>query len=137
MSYGCSAALQAAIYDRLVADPALSGLVGAEIHDAPPPGPLPPLYVLLGDEVALDRSDKTGAGARHEVTISVIGTGAGFAEAKAAAAAVSDALLRGAPPEMSRGRIAGLWFLRAQARRSGARGLRRIDLRFRARVEDD
>ena len=56
--------------------------------------------------------------------------------AKAVAAAISDTLVD-ADLTLSRGRLVGLWFERATARRSGTAGsARRIDLRFRARVED-
>jgi hypothetical protein len=56
------------------------------------------------------------------------------AAAKDAAAAVVDAL-DGAPLTLSRGRIVFLRFDRARADRKGRD--RQIDLRFRARVEDD
>lgn len=132
MSYGVGAALQAAIFERLVSDAALGALVGEAIFDAPPAGRLPPLWVSLGAEEARDRSDATGAGAEHRLTISVVGEATGFAQAKAAAA-ISDALV-GADLPLARGRLVGLRFVRAQARQSGTG--RRIDLTFRARVQD-
>ncbi len=135
MSYGAAAALQAAIYQRLAADPALDALVQGAVHDALPPGPVPPLYVSIGPEDVRDRSDKTGAGALHRFTISVVSTTAGFAEAKAAAAAVSDALT-GARLTLARGSLVSLTFDRARARRDGDGNTRRVDLRFRARVDD-
>jgi hypothetical protein len=50
---------------------------------------------------------------------------------------VCDAL-EGAALTLDRGRLVGLWFERASARRTGTGGaIRQIDLRFRARVEDD
>lgn len=136
MSYGVSAALQAAIYDRLSTDTALGAIVGSDIYDAVPSGALPSLYVTLGDEVARDRSDKTGDGAEHTFVVSVVTQVSGFQQAKQAAAAISDAL-HGAAPTLSRGRVVGLNFLRANATREQTGGVRRIDLRFRARVEDD
>ncbi|KKL66186.1 hypothetical protein LCGC14_2147490 [marine sediment metagenome] len=136
MSYAMAQGLQSALFQRLTGDPALTALVGDAIYDALPGGTLPETYVLLGDEEARDASDQTGAGAVHEVTIGVVSRVAGFADAKAAAGAVSDALLSG-PPMLERGRIVGLWFLKARARRSGAGDERRIDLQFRARTEDD
>ena len=72
MSYGVSAALQAAVYQALLGDATLAGLVGSAIYDALPSGTLPPLYVSLGPEVARDKSDKSGHGAEHEFTISVV-----------------------------------------------------------------
>ncbi|MBN2906135.1 MAG: DUF3168 domain-containing protein [Rhodobacteraceae bacterium] len=136
MSYGVAAALQAAIFERLSGDAALAAIVGPAVYDAVPRGALPRTYVSLGPEEARDASDKTGAGARHLFTISVISDEAGFARAKAAAAAVSDALT-GAPLALTRGHVVGLWFERARARRVGAQDQRRIDLRFAARVQDD
>ncbi len=134
MSYASAAALQAAVYQRLMADSAVDALVGSAIYDAVPPGPLPGLYLSLGPEDARDRSDQTGAGAEHEFSVSVVSDAAGFQTAKALAAAVSDALV-GAELILARGRLVDLWFLRARARRVGAADQRRIDLWFRARVD--
>ncbi|MCB1399783.1 MAG: DUF3168 domain-containing protein [Rhodobacteraceae bacterium] len=134
MSYAVSAALQAAIYQRLRAAAPLAALVGEAIHDAVPPGTPTGTYVSLGPEDVRDASDATGAGAEHDFVVSVVTDEAGFQAAKAVAAAVSDALV-GASLVLARGRLVGLWFLRARARRTEAGTLRRIDLTFRARVE--
>ena len=100
-------------------------------------GPVPETYVSLGPEDVRDRSDADGAGALHRFTVSVISEARGFAAAKSVAGAVGDALLNG-ELALGRGRLVGLWFERASARRSGRAGqVRRIDLRFRARVEDN
>jgi hypothetical protein len=137
MSYGMAAALQTAVYQHLLADTGVSALVGAAIYDALPAGTLPQMYVTLGPEDVRDRSDKTGAGALHRFTVSVVTETAGFGAAKTVAAAIGDALLDVDLP-LSRGRLVGLWFERAAARRTGTAGaIRRIDLRFRARVEDN
>lgn len=135
MSYGTAAALQEAVYQRLVADPVLDTLVEGAIYDTLPVGSLPPIYVTLGPEDARARSDQTGGGAWHRFTISVIAETAGFHVAKTVAAAVSDALID-APLVLSRGAISGLHFFRARAQREGAGALRRVDLIFRARVDD-
>ncbi|TDK49839.1 DUF3168 domain-containing protein [Antarcticimicrobium luteum] len=136
MSYAMSGPLQAAVYQLLAADPALTAVVGGAIYDGLPAGPLPETYVNLGPEVVRDRSDREGAGALHRLTISVISEAPGFAAAKAAAAAIGDVLVD-ATPALSRGRVVGIWFERARARRTGSAGqIRRIDLNFRARVED-
>ena len=135
MSYGVAAALQAAVYQRLVADSVLAGLVGSAVYDAIPTGVLPAIYVALGPEIARDMSDGTGRGAEHEFTISVVTDVAGFASAKAAAAAVSDALI-GAPLVLTRGKLIYLNFARAVAARVGTGGVRQISLTFKARVED-
>lgn len=135
MSYAISPALQAAVFQRLSSDAALAALVGANIYDALPSGSLPPLYVTLGAERVKDASDALEAGAVHDLTVSVITDGAGFQAAKDAAAAVSDALVD-AGLALARGRLVGLRFVRAQAKHDSG-GTRRIDLTFRARVEDD
>jgi hypothetical protein len=135
MSYGASAALQAALYQRLMADAALDTLVGDAIYDAVPPGTVTGTYVSLGPEDARDASDQVGRGAVHEFVVSVVTDQAGFQAAKAVAAAVSDAL-NGAALVLSRGRLVGLWFMKARARRVEDADVRRIDLTFKARVED-
>lgn len=136
MSYGVGIALQAAVYQRLLADGGLTALVGTAIYDALPTGILPPIYVAIGPETARDKSDKTGRGAEHEFTVSVVTEASGFATAKAAAAAVSDALVD-APLALTRGHLVALNFFRAVAARIGSGDQRQIDLIFRARVEDD
>ena len=133
MSYALSAALQAAVHARLSGDAALGALIGGHVHDAPPAGKLPPLYVLIGPERVRDRSDASGPGAEHDLTVTVAGEAGSFRAAKEAAAAVSAALLD-PPLALDAGRLLHLSFRRARAAR-GPRGRgRRIDLTFRARV---
>ncbi len=136
MSYGVASALQAAVYQRLIADNALTALVGTAIFDAVPEGTGLGTFVSFGPEDVRDRSDMTAAGAEHDFVVSVVTDAAGFQTAKAAATAVSDALI-GAPLTLSRGSLVGLWFLKAVARRVDRGLVRRIDLTFRARVEDN
>lgn len=135
MSYGMSAALQKAVYEVLVANIDLQAIVGTAIFDAPPTGSLPSLYVSLGPETVIDRSDISARGARHDFVISVVTDGASFQSAKAAAGAVSDALTGPVGP-LERGQLVNMQFLRARARRDEAALLRRIDLTFRARLDD-
>lgn len=130
MSYGVAAALQAAVYQRLVA-----ALPGVAVHDALPFGTAPGTFVLLGPEEALDASDGSGAGALHRFTVSVISDATGFLQAKGLAVQISDALVD-AGLVLARGRLVSLGFEKAQARRLEAGAARRIDLRFAARVED-
>ncbi len=130
MSYGMAAALQAAIYQRLVAE-----VPGVAVFDAPPAGGGTGTFVLIGPEEAVDASDKTGAGAEHRLTVSVITDAAGFLAAKAVAVSVSDALI-GATLVPARGRVVSLRFSRAVARRLNEGEARRIDMTFRARVQD-
>lgn len=132
MSYGVSAALQAAIYQRLTTFPALAGVA---VHDAVPPGAGTGTFILIGPEEARDASDQTGRGAEHRLVVSVISDAAGFQTAKDIAVAVSDALTD-ASLTLARGRLVGLRFRKAVARRLEEGGIRRIDLSFGARVED-
>ncbi|MGZ9809873.1 DUF3168 domain-containing protein [Pseudoroseicyclus sp. H15] len=136
MSYAMAGALQQALYARLTGDAAVAALVGGDIFDALPPGEAPDLYLLIGPEAVRDRSSQTSRGALHEFTLSILARQPGFAGAKALAAAVCDALA-GAPPAMARGRIVSLAFQRARAARIETEDRRRIDLIFRARLEDD
>ena len=136
MSYANAFALQVAVYNALTNDAPLAGLVGSAIFDAFPAGPLPDLYVSLGPETVRDRSDNSGGGSLHRFDVSVVAGSGGFARAKDVAAAVSDVLL--APLSLAQGTLVYLNFERAVARRTGTAGaLRQIDLRFRARVEDN
>lgn len=137
MSYGATAALQTAVYQALREDAALATFVGDAIYDAMPVAAPTGTYVSLGPEEVRDAGDMTGAGSQHDFVVSVLsGTDEanGFGAVKAAAAAVSDALERGGIV-LERGRLAGLWFLRAKARRAENGAGRRVDLTFRARID--
>lgn len=139
MSYASAAALQEALFAHLSADPALEVLLNGAIHDALPAGSVPPLYLSLGPEVARDRSDGTANGADHEISLSVVADAAGFQQAKTVAAAVCDALAAPGLAQalvLGRGRLVSLQFLRATAKRDGSGQRRRIDLIFRARLDD-
>lgn len=135
MSYAASAALQRAIFETLRDDSTLQGLTGAAIFDALPPGPRPATYVTLGAETVKGTGDVTGSGAVHDLVVSVVTDAAGFQTAKEIAGAVSDAL-DGAPLTLARGCLVSLAFLRAVAKRDGDGLMRRIDMTFRARVEN-
>jgi len=135
MSYGVSAALQQAVYQRLQGDTTLTGLIGAAVYDSAPPGIVTGTYVSLGPEDVTEKSDLTGHGALHEITVSVVTDEAGFNGAKGVAAAVSDALVD-ATLILARGSLTYLNFHRARARRVQDADVRRIDLIFRAQVCD-
>ncbi len=130
MSYAAAAALQTAIFQRLTGFPALAGVA---IYDAVPPNATG-TFVLIGPEEARDQSDRSGAGADHQLMISVITDATGFLPIKTIAADISDALI-GVPLTLSRGSLVQLLFLRASARRIAEGESRRIDLTFRARVQ--
>ena len=138
MSYALSSALQSAVYQRLSGDPALIDLVGQEIHDAPPqlaPAETPDLHVSLGEERVKDGSTKTSSGSVHDFTVTVHARTEGFSRPKAAAAAVCEALL-GADLTLTRGHLVDLRFLSARADRGRPNETRRVELRFRAVLED-
>jgi hypothetical protein len=133
MSYFAGAALQEAVFRHLREDTELSAL-DLTILDAPPPGSPRGTYVVIGSEDVIDRSDASGPGAEHRFSVTVLSDAAGFAVAKQIAAKLS-AALADPPLELSVGRLVGLWFHQAQARRiEGGKG-RKIELRFRARTE--
>lgn len=131
MSYAAAAALQSAVFNALSAAPALAQV---QIVDAIPPGGGLGTFVLLGPEEVLDASDKSGGGAEHRFTVSVISDAAGFLAAKSVAAEISQALVD-ATPAMAVGRVVGIRFLKAVAKRLDDGDVRRIDLTFRARIE--
>ena len=131
MSYGAAVALQAAIYGILTSAPALAG---ALVVDAMPTQAASGTFVLIGPEEVLDQSDKSGDGAEHRIVVSVISDADGFLTAKTLASAVSDCLVD-ATPVLSTGRIVGIRFLKAVAKRLKDGDARRIDLTFRVRIE--
>lgn len=135
MSYAVSGALQAAVYQRLAGDAALTALVGGAVFDSPPAGALPGLHVQIGTE---DGRDVSGQGAgllRLDLEVAVRGEDTGFAAVKAAAGAVS-AALEEAPLGLAAGRLVSLRLMRARARAGVGRAKRReVLLTFRALVE--
>lgn len=134
MSYAAASALQTALFSMLSGDATLATLAPGGVYDAPVPGTPAGSYVVLGIEDALDRSDMSGGGAEHRVSLQVISAAPGFQTVKDAAARV-DALLQGPLPPLGVGRVVAVWFLDARARRLEGGDLRRIELRYRIRIE--
>lgn len=132
MTYALAAPLQAAVYDALTGDPALAGI---PVFDAAPDGAQASVYVVLGSEDVRDRSDKTGRAAQHRFVLTVSGDGGGFHALKETAAAVEAAL--GAGLTLGRGRVAFLRFERAVARRDRDGTRRRVEMTFRALLDDN
>jgi len=138
MSVALSGELQGAIYAALTADAALVALVGSEIYDAPlPSGGALPLgeHVTLGEEEVKPFDTITSSGGIHNFDVVVHSTANGFGAAKDVAAAVG-AVLIGANLALVGGHLVSLRFLKAKAKRGVAPELRRIEMRFRAVVED-
>lgn len=136
MSYAVANALQTAVYQTLIGDATITTLVGADVYDAVPFGTVPSTYVSLGPEIVVAASDKSGDGAEHRFTVSVVTDAGGFSGAKSVAVAVSDAL-HGADMTLSRGTLVSVQFSKAIAKRAEDGTVRRIDMTFRARVEDN
>jgi hypothetical protein len=136
MTYALAADLQKTVYTVLREDEELQALVDGAVYDVVPAGPLPSTYVSLGPEDVRDWSDKTGRGARHDFTITVVTEAAGFQQAKIVAGAVADALT-GLGETLEHGTLVSLTFRRARAVRIEDGNMRRIDLSFRALVAED
>lgn len=137
MSYGASAALQAAVYQRLRGDTALADLVGDAIFDAMPVAAPAGVFVTLGPEDVRNAGDISAGGSRHDFVVSVLSgndDGGGFGAVKRAASVVADVLDQG-QLVLDRGTLTGMWFLRAVARRMENGAARQVDLTFRARVD--
>jgi Protein of unknown function (DUF3168) len=139
VTYALSAALQAAVYQRLAGNDVLAGMIGDRIYDAPleaRPGETPPDHVTLGEEAVRPDDTKTSTGAVHDFSVTVHSARDGFDAAKRIAAAVCEALVD-APLALAEGHLVALRFLRARADRGRAPEKRRISLRFRAVLEAD
>lgn len=139
MTYALSWPLQEAIFAVICEDDLCNTFFDHRVFDAPPPfvGEAAPegLYLTLGDEQAQDWSTGSDSGAVHIVTLTVHAPRRGFSDAKRAAAALSDALLR-ADFTLTRGRVVNARFVDAKTRRTEADALRQIEMRFRIIVED-
>ena len=139
MTYALSWPLQQAVYGAFTADPAITGIVGERIYDAPPPFAADDMpdapWITFGDERVDDWSTKDSAGAVHLLSVAVHAPRHGFADAKRIAGAVCDALTA-APLVPSRGRVVHVGFVSGRTKRSGADAMRRVELRFRVLVED-
>jgi len=138
MSLVLSGVLQGAIFDILMADAALNALVGGEIYDAPLPsgGTFPAgEHVTLGEEIVKPFDTVTSSGGVHDFEVTVHSSANGFAGVKAAAGAVLTALI-GANWSLSGGHLVSVRLLKARAKRGVAPELRRVEMRFRAVVEE-
>lgn len=138
MSLALSGALQGAIYDILMTDTALMALVGGEIYDAPLPsgGAFPTgEHVTLGEEIVKPFDSVTSSGGVHDFEVTVHSTANGFAGAKAVSAAVLTALIS-ASWSLSGGHLVSVRLLKARAKRGVTPELRRVEMRFRAVVEE-
>ncbi len=139
MSLALSGELQGAVYTALANDAALMALVGNEIYDAPLPsgGALPEgEHVTLGEETVKPFNTMTSRGAVHDIDIFVHSTASGFSAAKDVIRAIGD-VLDDSTLSLASGNMVRLHFLKARARRGVAPELRRVELRFRAVLEEN
>ena len=128
--------LQSAIYNALIADTTLAGLVGSDIFDALPSGTVPDTFVLIGEETVFDRSDKTHSAAIYVIKVNVVTSQSGFGNAKTIAAAICN-VIEEANLSLSNGHLRRVEFRRALARRNTSGTERKIELIFRALIEQD
>jgi hypothetical protein len=135
VSYAGAAALQGAVYARLVGDAAVQGFVGTAVLDAAPAGVPPDLYLVLGEDDMRRRGDSGGEIAEHSFRLSVFSSEASFATAKAVAAAAEAALTETAL-SLAHGRLVSLNLRRVRARRSRGHARRQIELIFRAVLDE-
>ncbi|MEL6587052.1 MAG: DUF3168 domain-containing protein [Pseudomonadota bacterium] len=135
MTYAMGESLQMAVYSRLAGDPGLDDLIHGAVFDAVPER-APDLFVAMGPEQARAQSDVSGACSIHDIQLSVVTTREGYLAAKSVAGRVSDALSSSALT-LTRGRVVSLRFLRARARRDKTQGTRRIDMWFRAHLDEE
>ncbi|MFG1305322.1 DUF3168 domain-containing protein [Xanthobacter autotrophicus] len=127
-------ALRAALHAALVADAALTALLGGpRIHDVPPAEADFP-FVALGEAVVADWSTATEAGTEHALTLHVFSRSGGRAEAYAVAEAVAQAL-HDAPLALAGHRLANLRATTAEVRREGDGRTFHALMRFRAVTE--
>lgn len=139
MTYAMSWPLQQGLFKLLCDRPLCETHFNGQIFDAPLPfgSEAAPdgLYLIIGDEEVQDWSTATDAGAVHLISLNIHAPRRGFAEAKQAAADISDALLNGSIP-LERGRVVNIRFVDANTYREEADQLRRIEMRFRVTLED-
>tara|TARA_R110002096_G_scaffold139147_6_gene293319 strand:- start:60 stop:470 length:411 start_codon:yes stop_codon:yes gene_type:complete len=135
MSFIYSAALQSAIYTALTNAAPISTLIGSNVFDAVPSGTVADTYILLGEEKVFSRSDFSSDATRHDVVVNVVSTANGFSDAKMVASEICK-VLDGAALTLSVGNLRRLQFRSAKSRRDTGAAERRIDLIFRALVDE-
>jgi hypothetical protein len=129
-----TAALRAAIHDALVADTALTSLLGGpSVFDEPPRDASFP-YVTLGEARIADFSTGTDAGEEHQLTLHAWSRQGGHREAHTIAGALLQAL-DDAPLTLADHRLVNLRFAVADVRREADGRTYHALVRFRAVTE--
>lgn len=130
-----SAALQSGIYQTLSNATSISNLIGTNIFDAVPSGLVAETYVLIGEEKVISKADFNNGATRHDVTINVVSSASGFSDAKIVASEICN-VLDGAAMVLSAGNLRNIQFRMARSRRDTGATERRIDLVFRALIDE-
>jgi len=134
MPTAASAALRAAIHDALLADGALTSLLGgARVYDEPPRAVAFP-YVTIGEARVSDFSTATEAGEEHQLTLHAWSRQGGHREAHMIAGALLQALDE-APLALADHRLVNLRFALADVRREADGRTYHALVRFRAVTE--
>jgi hypothetical protein len=134
MSTAATAALRAAIHDALVADTALTTVLGgASIYDEPPRAAAFP-YVTIGEARISDWSTGTDTGEEHQLTLHAWSRQGGHREAHMIAGALLQAL-DDAPLTLTDHRLINLRFAVADVRREADGRTYHALVRFRAVTE--
>jgi hypothetical protein len=131
-----AAALRAAIHDALIADGALSALLGGpKIYDEPPRAVTFP-YVTLGEARVSDFSTGSEPGEEHQLTLHAWSRQGGHREAHLIAGALLQ-VLDDAPLTLADHRLVNLRFAVADVRREADGRTYHALVRFRAMTEPD
>ncbi|HZS63570.1 MAG TPA: DUF3168 domain-containing protein [Xanthobacteraceae bacterium] len=134
MPTAAATALRAAIHDALIADAALTGLLGGpKIYDEVP-GAVAFPYVTLGETRVSDWSTGTDTGEEHQLTLNAWSRQGGQREAHLIAGALLQAL-DDAPLALTDHRLINLRFALADVRREADGKTYRAAVRFRAVTE--
>src|SRR5262249_54539621 len=134
MSTAAAAALRAAIHDALIADTALTSLLGgASVYDEPPRAAAFP-YVTIGEARIFDWSTGTDGGEEHQLTLHAWSRQGGHREAHMIAGALLQAL-DDAPLTLADHRLVNLRFAVADVRREADGRTYHALVRFRAVTE--
>lgn len=134
MPTAASAALRAAVYDALIADTALTNVLGGpKVYDEPPRAAAFP-YVTLGEARIADFSTGSETGEEHQLTLHAWSRQGGHREAHLIAGALLQAL-DGAPLALADHTLVNFRFSVADVRREADGRTYHALVRFRAVTE--
>lgn len=125
--------LKTALRARLAANPDVTALVGAAIHDAPPRGLEPP-YLAFADASARENGTSDAGGAIIDCEVTALTRERGSAAALAVIAAV-EAAFADPLPALAEHRLVALDLIETRTRHDPAASLTRATLRLRAYTE--